>query len=125
MVCQLEMEGIRSISSKAHHDWLQVIPSIPIMTNQMIPCGLQGAGKGAVEEHHARGYMLRKRGDFDSAILHYGKALEAQSNHFSALFNRGFCYDKVLAVLRKIEHHPLLHCQAPHRPTAGACHDTH
>ena len=45
----------------------------------MIPCGLQGAGKGAVEEHHARGYMLRKRGDFDSAILHYGKALEAQS----------------------------------------------
>ena len=66
-----------------------------------MPCGLQGAGKGAVEEHHARGYMLRKRGDFDSAILQYGKALEAQSNHFSALFNRGFCYDKVLAVLYK------------------------
>lgn len=60
---------------------------------------LQGAAKGSVEEHHARGYMLRKRGDFHSAILHYSKALEAQPDHFSALFNRGFSYDKVLAVL--------------------------
>ena len=51
--------------------------------------------RGGVEEHHARGYMLRKRGDFHGAILHYSKALEKQPSHFSALFNRGFSYDKV------------------------------
>lgn len=39
--------------------------------------------------------MLRKRGDFHGAILHYSKALEKQPSHFSALFNRGFSYDKV------------------------------
>ena len=41
------------------------------------------------------GYMLRKRGDYQGAILHYSKALEEQPGHFSALFNRGFSYDKV------------------------------
>ncbi len=55
----------------------------------------QEAIRGSVEEHHARGYMLRKRGDFHGAILHYSKGLEIQPDHFSALFNRGFSYDKV------------------------------
>ena len=41
------------------------------------------------------GYMLRKRGDFHGAILRYSQALAQQPGHFSALFNRGFSYDKV------------------------------
>ncbi len=41
------------------------------------------------------GYMLRKRGDFHGAILRYSQALAEQPGHFSALFNRGFSYDKV------------------------------
>ena len=41
------------------------------------------------------GYLLRKRGDYQGAILGYSQALERQPGHFSALFNRGFCHDKV------------------------------
>lgn len=41
------------------------------------------------------GYILRKRADYQGAILRYSQALEAQPGHFSALFNRGFSYDKV------------------------------
>ena len=57
--------------------------------------GSQEALRKGVEEHHAMGYILRKRGDYQGAILRYSQALEAQPGHFSALFNRGFSYDKV------------------------------
>lgn len=63
---------------------------------------MQEGSRGAAEEHHARGYMLRKRGDFQGAIAHYSRALEKQPDHFSALFNRGFSYDKVSSARRSI-----------------------
>ena len=34
--CQLDMENIRHISSKAHEDWLQVIPSAPKMNTRCL-----------------------------------------------------------------------------------------
>ena len=98
-VCQVNTDGGHDMhnSTRAHDDRLQVNPGV--LGIDQSPYELQGTGQGTVEEHHAHGYMLRKRGDFHSAIRHYSRALEAQPNHFSALFNRGFCYDKVLAVL--------------------------
>ncbi|KAK9837165.1 hypothetical protein WJX81_007626 [Elliptochloris bilobata] len=44
---------------------------------------------------HARGFALRKRGDFLGAVAQYSAALEAQPSHFKALFNRAFSYDKL------------------------------
>ena len=51
------------------------------------------------------GYMLRKRGDFHGAILRYSQALAAQPRHFSALFNRGFSYDKVASPAPYVQTH--------------------
>ena len=50
------------------------------------------------EEHVAAGYALRKGGDFAAAAAEYGAALGFAPRHFKALFNRGFCLDKVTAV---------------------------
>ena len=61
----------------------------------LIQSGSQEGVTGSTEEHHAMGYTLRKQGDFQGAILRYSRALEGQPGHFSALFNRGFCHDKV------------------------------
>jgi tetratricopeptide (TPR) repeat protein len=44
---------------------------------------------------HAKGYEARKRGDYQAAIKHYSDALHIMPNHFKALFNRGFAYDKI------------------------------
>jgi hypothetical protein len=54
------------------------------------------AGTGSLaDEHHARGYALRKQGDFAGAVVEYSRALEHDPCHFKALFNRAFSYDKV------------------------------
>eukprot|EP01034_Spumella_vulgaris_P006432 gene6432-8189_t len=47
------------------------------------------------EEHHARGYQLRKQNKFTEAIQEYSLALAADPRHFKALFNRGFAHDKL------------------------------
>lgn len=55
------------------------------------------------EEHVAAGYALRKRGDFAAAVAGYGAALGIEPRHFKALFNRGFCLDKVTPIaLRRV-----------------------
>ena len=44
---------------------------------------------------HSQGYAARKKGDYKQAIEFYSQALEVMPNHFKALFNRGFAYDKI------------------------------
>lgn len=47
------------------------------------------------DAHHARGFALRRRGDFAGAIAEYSRAISADPRHFKALFNRGFAHDKL------------------------------
>jgi Flp pilus assembly protein TadD len=54
-----------------------------------------GGGLSTADEHHARGYALRKAGEFRGAIEEYSAALRLDPRHFKALFNRGFSHDKV------------------------------
>lgn len=49
----------------------------------------------SADEYHARGYALRKQGNFTGAIQAYTQALEQEPSHFKAVFNRAFSYDKV------------------------------
>jgi tetratricopeptide (TPR) repeat protein len=51
--------------------------------------------KKKAEGFHTKGYEARKKGDYDAAILNYSDALNILPNHFKALFNRGFAYDKI------------------------------
>lgn len=51
--------------------------------------------KQSAEQFHARGYDARKKGDYMTAIEQYTEALAILPNHFKALFNRGFAYDKI------------------------------
>ena len=51
------------------------------------------------DEHHAKGYSLRKQGDFAAAIEEYSQAIALHPHHFKALFNRGFSWDKVSSLL--------------------------
>jgi tetratricopeptide (TPR) repeat protein len=51
--------------------------------------------KQHAEQFHAKGYDSRKKGDYETAIKHYSEALKIMPNHFKALFNRGFAYDKI------------------------------
>lgn len=53
------------------------------------------AAASLADEHHARGYALRKQGDFVGAVAEYSRALELDPTHFKAMFNRAFSYDKV------------------------------
>ena len=41
------------------------------------------------DEYHAKGFALRKAGNFLGAIEEYTNALELNPKHFKALFNRG------------------------------------
>lgn len=58
-----------------------------------------GAGAGSTtaeaDAHHARGFALRRKGDFVGAIAQYSRAISLDPNHFKAYFNRGFAYDKL------------------------------
>jgi len=45
--------------------------------------------------YHSQGYAARKKGDYQTAIEFYSMALEIFPNHFKALFNRGFAFDKL------------------------------
>jgi len=56
---------------------------------------LPGSQHGKADWHHARGYSLRKQGNFRAAVEEYTKAIDADPWHFKALFNRGFSYDKL------------------------------
>eukprot|EP00887_Chlorella_sp_A99_P002068 scaffold21.g2068.t1 len=53
--------------------------------------------RAAADEHHARGYALRKVGDFTGAVGEYTAALAHDPCHFRALFNRAFSHDKLWA----------------------------
>ncbi len=47
------------------------------------------------DKHHAKGYALRKQGNFAEAIEEYSEAIRLHSRHLKSLFNRAFSYDKV------------------------------
>ncbi len=47
------------------------------------------------DEHHARGFALRKDNDFKGAVEEYTKAISKNPTHFKAYFNRGFAWDKL------------------------------
>ena len=49
------------------------------------------------DEHHGQGYSFRKQGNFAAAIEEYSQAIALEPQHFKALFNRGFSWDKVYA----------------------------
>lgn len=49
----------------------------------------------SADDHHARGYALRKAGDFAGAVREYSAALALNPTHFKALFNRAFSRDKL------------------------------
>lgn len=55
----------------------------------------QGARQPTADTHYARGYALRKRGDFAGAVQEYTAALAQDPSHFKSLFNRAFSLDKV------------------------------
>lgn len=67
------------------------------------------------DEHHAKGYSLRKQGDFAAAIEEYSQAIALEPQHFKALFNRGFSWDKVHCTLYLWYAPSMLHVQ----PCAG------
>ena len=50
---------------------------------------------GSAEYYHQLGFSYRKRGNLQGAIREYTNALQADPGHFKALFNRGFCFDKL------------------------------
>ena len=45
--------------------------------------------------HHAKGFALRKAGNFRDAIAEYSTAISLDQDHFKAYFNRGFAHDKL------------------------------
>ena len=47
------------------------------------------------DEHHEKGFALRKRGNFKEAIEQYTDAIKLDKDHFKAYFNRGFARDKL------------------------------
>lgn len=51
--------------------------------------------KKEAEGLHSQGYAARKKGDYETAIIFYTRALEVLPTHFKALFNRGFAFDKI------------------------------
>lgn len=56
---------------------------------------LSGPERAKAEYHHARGYSLRKQGNFRGAVEEYSAAISLHPRHFKALFNRGFSHDKL------------------------------
>lgn len=47
------------------------------------------------EKYHSLGYEARKKGDYNTAIEMYSKAIELSEGFFKAYFNRGFAMDKI------------------------------
>ena len=65
------------------------------------------------DEHHGQGYSFRKKGNFAAAIEEYSQAIALEPQHFKALFNRGFSWDKVSACAKLVLQLTLLtafHC---------------
>ena len=50
---------------------------------------------GTAEYHNQQGFLCRKNDDLRGAIKQYTVALQLDPAHFKALFNRGFCFDKL------------------------------
>lgn len=51
--------------------------------------------RDTAEEMHSKGYQARRNGDYATAVKHYTESLTLMPDHFKALFNRGFAYDKL------------------------------
>jgi tetratricopeptide (TPR) repeat protein len=51
--------------------------------------------KNEAEKFYALGYEARKKGDHNTAILCYTKAIDKNNQYFKAYFNRGFVFDKI------------------------------
>lgn len=51
--------------------------------------------RSEAEKYHSLGYEARKKGDYNSAISYYSKAISLWDGFFKAYFNRGFAYDKL------------------------------
>ena len=69
--------------------------------------------------YHGMGYQLRREGDYRGAINYYTLALESSPQHFKALFNRGFAFDKLgefSAAIR--DYSSSLELELPNRGTA-------
>ena len=50
---------------------------------------------GKADFYHNRGFAFRKKRDFYNAIKDYTTAIQIDSNHFKAFYNRAFCWDKL------------------------------
>jgi len=44
---------------------------------------------------HSYGWEARQKQEFKKATEYYSKALELNPNHFKAIFNRGFAFDRL------------------------------
>ena len=51
--------------------------------------------KESAEDLHTKGYEARRNGDYQTAIKHYTESLKLMPDHFKALFNWGFAFDKL------------------------------
>jgi tetratricopeptide (TPR) repeat protein len=66
-------------------------PASSSSANQMSTSGVgssAGAAAAEADNHHAKGFALRRKGDFAGAIAEYTKAIELDPQHFKAYFNR-------------------------------------
>jgi tetratricopeptide (TPR) repeat protein len=45
--------------------------------------------------YHNRGFAYRKKREYQNAIKDYTKAIELDTKHFKAFYNRAFCWDKL------------------------------
>jgi tetratricopeptide (TPR) repeat protein len=55
------------------------------------------------DDYHAHGYLMRREGKYEEAIVEYSKALEHCPSHFKALFNRAFAYDRMGSIKKAVD----------------------
>lgn len=83
-----ELSGLKTSSAAAAH-----AASAPVSLTLSPSQSLAPVTEADVA--HAKGFGLRRVGDFVGAIAEYTRAVELDPNHFKAYFNRGFAYDKI------------------------------
>jgi tetratricopeptide (TPR) repeat protein len=85
-----------SFDSTSKSSFLQSpLKIIPSSSNFPLPPPRSNDTFAKADEFHAKGFDLRKQGDYNGAIEEYSQALSLNPIHFKALFNRGFAYDKI------------------------------